>query len=181
MKLAALSVALAAIVAVAVNAKSEKAGSAHILKENTLFTLGDAEKKLNQLAEAFPDDKWTYRPAEGVRSTSDVFMHVACANYFLATQIGAKAPEGFSPDCEKKAGDKAAVLAEFKKSFEHVHAAIEKMTEEQMVKPIKLFGHDMHEQTVMMILANHAHEHLGQAIAYARANNITPPWSKKGD
>jgi hypothetical protein len=24
----------------------------------------------------------------------------------------------------------------------------------------------------------HMHEHLGQSIAYARMNGITPPWSK---
>jgi hypothetical protein len=33
----------------------------------------------------------------------------------------------------------------------------------------------------MLIVVTHAHEHLGQAIAYARSNGITPPWSAKGD
>jgi uncharacterized damage-inducible protein DinB len=28
-------------------------------------------------------------------------------------------------------------------------------------------------------MANHMHEHLGQAIAYARVNGVVPPWSAK--
>jgi hypothetical protein len=27
---------------------------------------------------------------------------------------------------------------------------------------------------------NDLHEHLGQLVAYARMNQIVPPWSKKG-
>jgi hypothetical protein len=29
------------------------------------------------------------------------------------------------------------------------------------------------------VLVSHSHEHLGQSIAYARANNITPPWTAR--
>jgi uncharacterized damage-inducible protein DinB len=28
-----------------------------------------------------------------------------------------------------------------------------------------------------MALVSHEHEHLGQMIAYARSNGVTPPWS----
>ena len=31
---------------------------------------------------------------------------------------------------------------------------------------------------VWIVTATHLHEHLGQLIAYARSNNVTPPWSK---
>ena len=34
---------------------------------------------------------------------------------------------------------------------------------------------------VLFLIANHMHEHLGQSIAYARTNGVTPPWSKKGE
>ena len=170
--------ALAALCAAAVHAKDS---SGQILKADVLYTLNDTAGKLVQLAEAMPDDKFAYKPADGVRSTAEVFMHVAGGNYFIATFIGAKPPEGFGKDFEKSATEKAKVVEELKKSFAHLKASIEKMSDKDLVKPVKLFGHDAHEQTVLLVLANHAHEHLGQAIAYARANGIAPPWSKGKD
>ena len=176
MKLNLSSLALAALCAAAVHAKPES--SAQILKADVLRALEDSETKLISLAEAMPDDKLGYRPAEGVRSAAEVFMHVAGANYFISTFIGAKTPEGFSQAYEKSATEKAKVVEELKKSFGHLKAAIGKLTDADLIKPIKLFGHDAHQQTVLLVLAGHAREHLGQAIAYARANGIVPPWSK---
>ena len=43
--------------------------------------LRHAEKQLVALAEATPEDKFTWRPAAGVRSTSEVYMHIAMANF----------------------------------------------------------------------------------------------------
>jgi uncharacterized damage-inducible protein DinB len=41
-----------------------------------------------------------------------------------------------------------------------------------------VFGKDFtKEEAVRYILADQ-HEHLGQSIAYARANGVVPPWSK---
>ena len=178
MKLNLPTLALAALCAAAVHAKDS---SGQIFKADVLHTLDDTSKKLIDLAGAIPDDKYSYKPADGVRSTAEVFMHVAGGNYFISTFIGAKPPEGFNKEYEKSATEKAKVVEELTKSFAHLKAAIEKMSDKDLVKPIKLFGHDAHEQTVLLVLANHAHEHLGQAIAYARANGIAPPWSKGKD
>jgi hypothetical protein len=30
----------------------------------------------------------------------------------------------------------------------------------------------------MLATVTHLHEHLGQLIAYARSNNVEPPWSR---
>jgi hypothetical protein len=32
---------------------------------------------------------------------------------------------------------------------------------------------------VCLTMVSHMHEHLGQSIAYARANHITPPWTTR--
>jgi hypothetical protein len=40
-------------------------------------------QQLVALAEAIPADKYGWRPAPGVRSTSEVFMHIALANFYL--------------------------------------------------------------------------------------------------
>jgi uncharacterized damage-inducible protein DinB len=46
---------------------------------------------------------------------------------------------------------------------------------------IKLFGRDASVRLAMMLTIEHNSEHLGQSIAYARMNGITPPWSRKAE
>jgi uncharacterized damage-inducible protein DinB len=180
MKLATLSFALAALVAAAVHAEAHSSG--HVLRQDVVHTLSSTEKKLVDLAEAIPADKFAYRPAEGVRSTAELLLHIAGANYFLTSFMGAKMPEGMSQNFDKSTTDKNKIVAELKKSFDHARKAVEAIPDADMTKPVKMFGHDSHMQTAMLILSNHVHEHLGQAIAYARASGVTPPWSKgKGD
>jgi len=40
-------------------------------------------RQLVALAEAIPAEKFAWRPAPGVRSTSEVLMHIALANFHL--------------------------------------------------------------------------------------------------
>lgn len=58
-------------------------------------------RQLVSLAEAIPAEKFARRPAPGVRSTSEVIMHIAVANFWLLSITGAKPPEDFKPNLEK--------------------------------------------------------------------------------
>jgi uncharacterized damage-inducible protein DinB len=148
------------------------------IKAEILRQIDDAEKKILQLAEATPAEKYTWRPAEKVRSTGEVFLHVAGANYFLPTLWGAKMPEGVNPrEFDKNAGDKAKVIDTVKKSFEHARQAINAASDADLDKTVKIFDREGAAREVLLLIATHAHEHLGQSIAYARMNGIVPPWS----
>jgi uncharacterized damage-inducible protein DinB len=139
-----------------------------------------AQQKLVALAEAMPAEKYGWRPAEGVRSVGEVFMHVASANYFLPTFWGAKVPAGVDPrSFEKEGGDKAKTVATLKQSFDFLHQAIDAVPEADLKRAVQVFGHPATVGEVMLGVAVHAHEHLGQAIAYARSNGVVPPWSQK--
>ena len=148
------------------------------VRDDILANIADAEEKLTALAEAIPAEKFAWRPAEKVRSVGEVFMHVAGGNYFLPTFWGVKVPEGVKPrELEPSGSDKAKVLSAMKASFEHVRNAVKNAPDADMDKMIKLFGKDATMRQAMMVAASHAHEHLGQSIAYARMNGIAPPWS----
>src|SRR5262249_50271798 len=45
-------------------------------------------------------------------------------------------------------------------------------------KAVKFLGHDATCEGVLLRALAHANEHLGQMIAYARVNGVTPPWLK---
>jgi len=141
-----------------------------------LRQLDDAEKKLVDLAQAMPEEKYTWRPAEGVRSVSEVYMHVAGANFFFPRIIGIQPPAGLSREMEKIT-DKAKVVETLKQSFEHARQAALNTADADLDKGVKLFGRDSTVREVLLLLATHMHEHLGQSIAYARMNGVVPPWS----
>lgn len=151
------------------------------VRAEILRQIGDAERKLVALAEAMPVDKYGWRPGEGVRSVGEVFLHVAGGNYLIPSIWGVKPPEGVDVrGIEKNAGDKTKVVDALRKSFDHARQAIQSAPEADLEKKVSIFGQDGTGREAFMIVGTHAHEHLGQSIAYARMNGVTPPWSGGG-
>jgi len=142
-----------------------------------LKSLADVEQKAVSLAEATPDKKFAWRPGKGVRSVSEVFMHMAGANFILPSFAGVKAPEGLSPEMEKTVTDKAKVVESLRSSFTHVKQAIENTADADLDRTVKTFLGEMSVRSLYLLAVNHGHEHLGQSIAYARMNGVTPPWT----
>ncbi|MBI1792502.1 MAG: DinB family protein [Acidobacteria bacterium] len=144
-----------------------------------LRQLEDVEKKIVGLAQAMPQEKYGWRPGEGVRSNSEVYVHIAGANFGLPNFVGVKPPAGLSRDMEKTVTEKAKVIETLKESFEHIRKACMSVPDSDLDKEIKMFGRPSTVRGAFFLMANHMHEHLGQAIAYARTNGVTPPWSEK--
>ena len=145
-----------------------------------LMWIKDAEDKLIQLAEATPEAKYAWRPAKEVRSTGEVFMHVATANYGAPSFWGVKPPEGFNfATYEKSLSKKAEILQTLKVSFTHMEQGFAAIPDADLDKPVELFGMKTTVRGGYMLLLSHVHEHLGQSIAYARSNGIVPPWTLK--
>ncbi len=142
-----------------------------------LAQLVDDEKKLVDLAEAIPLEKYPWRPAEGVRSISEVYVHIAGANYMFPTMMGVKAPENMERDAEKNITDKKKIVEFLKQSFAYVRQVATKTADADLEKPAKYFGEETTVRGILFHLATHMHEHLGQSIAYARMNGVVPPWT----
>jgi len=148
------------------------------MKPQALLDLEGMHQKFVDLATAVPADKYSWRPAEGVRSIGEVFLHIANANYNIPNLMGTPLPAGFDPKTfEKSTTDKAQIIDALNKSFASAHAAIEAMTNADFNKPLPKLGPDANYGDVIYILVTHAHEHLGQSIAYARVNGVVPPWT----
>jgi uncharacterized damage-inducible protein DinB len=144
-----------------------------------LGQLDDVSKKILDLAEAVPADKYSWRPGKGVRSVSEVYMHVVVANYFLPSFMGVQPPAGIDRSTETGVTDKAKVVAMLRQSFDNVRSVVLKTPDADLDKKVKVFGgREMSERALIMTMGNHMHEHLGQSIAYARSNGVTPPWSE---
>lgn len=147
------------------------------MKESLIGNFDEVSKKLLDLAEAFPAEKYSWRPAEGIRSVSEVFMHVTGANFFLSTPFGQEMPADMEKGMEQKVTEKADVIAWLKRSIAHARGAFEAADLAAGGEKVPFFGQEMSKDSILLILLSHNHEHLGQAIAYARSTGVVPPWS----
>lgn len=137
-----------------------------------------AIRHLTQLAEAVPAEKYSWRPAEGVRTFSEVFMHVAAGNYMGAKSLGTPLPADVDPRKLESITEKAQVIAALNASVEHFQKAAAAVDNAGLEQEVDLFGMKLSKRRVMLLMQGHAHEHTGQAIAYTRMNGIVPPWSQ---
>jgi uncharacterized damage-inducible protein DinB len=142
---------------------------------------GHVSRQLIALAEATPAEKFSWRPAPGVRSMSEVYMHIALANFYLLSVTGPKMPADMtSADLEKTVTAKADVVNWLKRSLEAVKTAHAGIKPTELTRKVKVEGRDATVDGMYLRIIVHANEHMGQLIAYARMNGIVPPWSKPG-
>jgi uncharacterized damage-inducible protein DinB len=134
--------------------------------------------QLVALAEATPADKFAWRPAPGVRSTSEVYMHIVTANFWLLSVTGPKMPADLKENAEKTVTSKAEVIAWLKRSLEAVKQAHLAADPKDMTRKVKVLGRDATVDGMYLRIIVHANEHMGQLVAYARMTGVVPPWSK---
>jgi uncharacterized damage-inducible protein DinB len=157
---------------------ADKTAPSYDMKAQSVFDLQALQKKFTDLAGAIPAEKYTWRPAEGVRSFSELFLHVSAANYGIPNLMGVPMPAGFDGKTfEKSTTDKAKIIEQLNKSFASAIASVQAMSNADFAKAEKKLGPDANDGDVVYILVTHAHEHLGQSIAYARQNGVIPPWT----
>jgi uncharacterized damage-inducible protein DinB len=138
---------------------------------------GHVSRQLIALAEAIPAEKYAWRPAPGVRSTSEVFMHLAIANFVLLEVTGPKMPAGLTENMEKTVTSKPEVISWLKRSLDAVRNARAGLKPADFERRVKPFGRDANVDGMYLRIIVHANEHMGQLVAYARMNGIKPPWS----
>ena len=157
------------------------------LMGDLLKDVDDVHSKIVGLAKAMPVDTYAWRPMGGVRSTGEVFAHVAADNYFLPAAMGITPPAdtGISAKdykttlaFEKRPMTRDQVIAELDKSFAFLKTSMRGMSDTQLSASLDVFGQKTTNRGLWISTVTHLHEHLGQLIAYARSNKVTPPWTK---
>lgn len=137
-------------------------------------------KKLIDMAEDFPEDKYDYRPTPEVRSFAEHLLHVAGGNrLFLAVAQGQKPPE--EELTRENYKTKAEVVAVLKKSIEDGAAYIQQQGDAGMTKPVKhpFANRVMSQYGFWMGVVVSSGEHYGSLVVYYRLNGLVPPVSRR--
>jgi uncharacterized damage-inducible protein DinB len=154
------------------------------VRKQFVSDLDTLQKKFLALAEAIPAEKYAWRPAPGVRSIGEAFMHVASEFYVYAPMAYGAARSPVIPrgqdsfkNFEAKS-TKADVVKHLNEGFAYTKQTVQGVDAAAITGKQKLFGGDRTIIETSFAMTDDLHEHLGQLIAYARMNGVTPPWSK---
>jgi hypothetical protein len=165
-------------------------------RQELLDPLLSAAGECLALAKAVPEEKYSWRPMEGVRSFGEVFAHMAGSTLLFCSYAGLKLPAGPAHDlaavymkrgfempeifaAERAIKTKAQTVDIMDQAFHSARDLIQHMPDSDLEKHVEFFGRTISMRGLLIIMGDHLHEHLGQSIAYARINNIVPPWSQK--
>lgn len=135
---------------------------------------------ITAIAEAMPEDKFSFKPTPAQRSYAEQILHIAGTDVRLLGTLGAKAQ---APEINMKATSKADVLAELRKSFDYGAAVIKEFTDAQLTERIKsmpFLGPMTSRVRVIYYDMQHTQDIYGQMVVYVRLNGITPPASNRG-
>lgn len=160
------------------DANADHTPPSYDMKGQSLVDLQGVQKKFVDLTNALPADKLTWRPSADSRSFAEVILHVAGERYQILALGGATPPASFDGKTfEKSTTDRAQLVEELNKSWDFAQKTINGMSNADFAKLLPKLGPQANAGDVIFILVADAHEHLGQAIAYARVNGIAPPWT----
>ncbi len=170
----ALTVATASFVAAPASAQTSAAPAT--LQTSLAADMDNLSTKFAGLARVMAG-KYDWKPGTGVRSVGEVLNLIVNENRMLVTVLtGAPAATGPQP---APITDAAAMQTALTSSAASARQAIAGLSAADLGTSVKLFGRDMTKQAAVLLLLMDQHEHLGQSIAYARSNNVVPPWSKQ--
>ena len=149
-------------------------------QKETSGSIAHFSGQVMQLAQAIPAEKFSWSPQPGVRSVAQVCTHIISANYFFASKLGGKIPDGVKMESlEMDLKTKDAIVAELKRSSETISNAIKNVPDASLAGKVEFpFPGEYTGMSAALIAHGHVTEHLGQLIAYARSNGVTPPWSQ---
>jgi len=158
-------------------------GAMQAWQNEAVADLEQMRDKFVSLAEAFPEDTWGWMPMEGTRSVRDVMVLMVVEGHIFPSMWGADPPmgagDGFGGETARvSAMSRADVIQEMERSLDYMVESLRSMTGAERNADASWFGTPTNGTGVVMHSLVDMHEHLGQSVAYARMNQIVPPWSR---
>ena len=148
--------------------------------------ISNTEAHLVPVAEAMPEDKYSFTPTIGgftnLRTFAEQLKHLAANNYSVAAKIMGNKP---TPDQANEKGPdevrtKAEIVEYVKGSFAALHKAVATISQENEVEPLTNMSGTWQRARLGLAIDAIAHsfDHYGQLAEYLRMNGIIPPASR---
>jgi len=185
-----ISIALAAVAksGASQNSAAKKPAPEDVPKsiaESISGTLQFTEGNFLALAEAMPEEKYSFIPTGGkfddARSFGEQVKHVACAQFAFFNEFEGKKPPD---DCEKGGHDPAKTKAELikylKDSFDYSNGVLATLTAKNALDRVEgRYAGPNTKLGISVVAVWHITDHYGQLVEYLRLNGIVPPMTQK--
>jgi len=151
------------------------------------------EYEVRSAAEAMPEEKYRYRPAEGnfknekpqfgpaeVRTFAEPVKHLACSNFAFAAELdGARPPEACDKGGPNPARTRKELLIYLRDSFATIRKSLSAIDAKNMFDPIEgPYAGPNTRLGMATVIVWHNADHYGQMTLYLRENSIVPPASR---
>lgn len=128
-----------------------------------------------EVADAMPEEKYTYKPSEVSKTFAEQMVHIGYTlTYFSQAMIKGEEVKYEEPSAEGLS--KAEVRAIVEKGYADMEAAIKALKEDDLKVELP-FGPDtkMTRAQAIIFANDHCTNHRAKANLYIRMNNIEPP------
>jgi uncharacterized damage-inducible protein DinB len=147
------------------------------LQAEAIKDLTSQKDTMGKIADAMPEDKFSFKSTPAQRSFGEQVLHIAGVNNMLFKLLGSKAA---APTMNPKATAKAEILKAMADSYDYGIAAIKEQTDATMLQSVQapaFLGPSSRERIVYQVMI-HANDIYGQMAVYLRLNSIVPPASR---
>src|SRR5512140_2041322 len=146
------------------------------LSAHNKMIYGGVKAILLRSAEKMPEENYSFKPTEAVRTFGQIVGHVADAQYIFCSLV--RSEKNPAPKVEQTKTSKADLVAALKDAFVYCDKAYDGMTDASAVQMVKLHGGDAPKLGALATNNVHTIEHYGNLITYMRMKNIVPPTSE---
>jgi len=133
---------------------------------------------LVKIAQAMPEDKFSFKATPAQRSFGAHVLHIAQINVMVLQTLGAKAP---APQINMNATSKADTIKAMSDSFDYGLAILKEQTDQTMVGGVQgppWMGFSTRAR-MFEFLVGHTQDTYGQMVVYLRLNGLVPPASQR--
>lgn len=137
-------------------------------------------QQLIAIADAMPEDKWSFKPTAAQRTFGEQVMHIVGVDGKLLGGLGGKTPPP-TIDQSKAAATKAASMDALRQSFAYGDAVLKEFTDAQLTErvPGLFMGPSASRLRIAYFSLSHTQDIYGQMAVYLRLNGVTPPASNR--
>lgn len=169
----------AAIFAVFVATASQPAAAQSAsLKQELLKDWLAMKETMMKLANAMPEDKFSFKATPAERDFGEQVLHVAGGNLINLNFLRGKATP---PVINRKATSKAETLKAMADSFDYGTALIQEQTDQSLLETVQTNPYlgPSSRARILYSLLGHCWDIYGQMVVYLRLNGGVPPASQR--
>ena len=156
----------------------QPAAQSATLNRELLKDWTELKDTMMKIADAMPEDKYSYKSTPPQRDYGQQILHVAGANALFVRFLGGKVA---APTIDRNVKTKKDILKALADSFDYGTAIIKEQTDQSMLDTVQTnqFLGTASRARVIYFLIGHTWDIYGQMAVYLRLNGFVPPASQR--